>query len=164
AENVGYKKTKRGENPMPNDLYDLEHAPTKLNTNEILEEYKTNIHKQKEQQTIDLAELATAQAKYAEKENETLKQKIEKLKKIIESKSKKIEKLENDHKIVVHIFETYYQNNLLKNEYAERTENELLQHFKKNGLLEHRKSKDIVLRKNNLLTILDYIRNEVSWQ
>lgn len=27
AENVGYKRTKRGENPMPNDLYDLEYAP-----------------------------------------------------------------------------------------------------------------------------------------
>ena len=27
AENVGYKRTKRGVNPMPNDLYDIEYAP-----------------------------------------------------------------------------------------------------------------------------------------
>ncbi|MDZ7935156.1 MAG: hypothetical protein U5M51_09370 [Emticicia sp.] len=34
AENVGYKRTKRGENPMPNDLYDIEYAPTNLDTKE----------------------------------------------------------------------------------------------------------------------------------
>jgi type I restriction enzyme M protein len=30
VENVGYKRTKRGENPMPNDLFDLEQAPNKI--------------------------------------------------------------------------------------------------------------------------------------
>ncbi len=166
AENVGYKKTTRSNNPMPNDLYDVEYAPTKLNTTEILQEYQKNIRDEKVKQNKSNDELKSEEAKITEKNNETLNQKIEKLKKEIDKRAKKIENLENDVKLVTQIFETYYQNGVLKNEYAERIDNELLKHFKKNGILEYKKSKDIVLRKNknNFLTILDYIRNEVSWQ
>jgi type I restriction enzyme M protein len=43
AENVGYKRTKRGENPMPNDLFDLEYAPYQLDTTGIIDSYDKNL-------------------------------------------------------------------------------------------------------------------------
>ena len=43
AENVGYKRTKRGENPMPNDLFDLEYAPYLLDTKSIIDSYDKNL-------------------------------------------------------------------------------------------------------------------------
>ena len=38
AENVGYKRTKRGENPRPNDLFDIEYAPNNLDCSKIISE------------------------------------------------------------------------------------------------------------------------------
>lgn len=57
----------------------------------------------------------------------------------------------------------YYNNNKLKSEYTERTDEELLNHFK-DGLLAQFKSEDILLRQKETHTILDYIRKEVVWE
>ena len=162
AENVGYKRTKRGENPMPNDLYDIEYAPTHIDAKSILADYEKEIKRLIELKAETETEWATATAKFAEKENDTLKKKIEKLTADVENQTQKIENLTSEKTLVGSIFETYYNSNTIKKEYTERTNKELINHFK-NGVLARYKSDDIVLRKTELLTILDNIRKEVIW-
>lgn len=40
ARQVGYKRTKRGERPQPNDLFDLEAAPERIDTGEVRQAYE----------------------------------------------------------------------------------------------------------------------------
>ena len=163
AENVGYKRTRRGENPMPNDLYDLEYAPNHLKTKEIIEGYEKDIKIFSDQFDEFKKELVTTEKKILDKETEALNKKAEKLKTDIETLTSKIEQTEAIKTQVSEIFATYYEKDKLKTEYEERTNNELISHFK-NGVLSHYKSDDIVLRSINLLTILDNIRKEVIWE
>lgn len=163
AENVGYKRTKRGENPMPNDLYDIEYAPNTLDTKQILEGYDRNIKNLKEQLEELEKELEAVNKKMADKETEALKNKAEKLNADIETQNIKIKQVEVEKTQVIEIFNKYYEDDKLKAEFAERTDPELINHFK-NGLLSRYKSDDIVLRTKELLTILDHIRNEVVWE
>lgn len=163
AENVGYKRTKRGENPMPNDLYDIEYAPTNLDTETIIEGYEKEIKRLTELQTETQSELTTAETKFAEKENDTLKKKIEKLTADVQNWQTKIASQEVEKTLVESIFETYYNSDKLKEEFTERTDKELINHFK-NGVLQRYRCDDIVLRKTELLTILDNIRKELIWE
>lgn len=163
AENVGYKRTKRGENPMPNDLYDIEYAPNTLDTKEIIEGYDQDIKIFKEQLAALKTELEAVNKKNEGKETEALKKKTEKLNADIEAQNIRIEQTETEKAHVIEIFMKYYENNKLKAEFTERTDTELINHFK-NGLLSRYKSDDIVLRTSELLTILDNIRKEVVWE
>ncbi len=163
AENVGYKRTKRGENPMPNDLYDIEYAPTNLDTETIIEGYEKEIKRLTELQTETQSELTLAETKFDEKKNDTLKKKIEKLTAEVQNWQTKIDSQEAEKALVESIFEAYYNAGKLKEEFEERTDKELINHFK-NGVLQRYKCDDIVLRKTELLTILDNIRKEVIWE
>ena len=139
AENVGYKRTKRGENPMPNNLYDLEYAPTKLDCKKVIAQYDQDI-----------------------KENPATYKKIEKLLEEIEGYFQKITLLKAEKSQVASLLVNYYENDSLKEVYAERTDAILVSHFK-SGLLSRYKSDDILLRNTTQLTILDAIRQEVVW-
>ena len=163
AENVGYKRTKRGENPMPNDLYDIEYAPTNLDTEEIISGYEKELKRLTEIQAETKTDLTSAETKFAEKENDTLKKRIEKLTTDLENQTQKVEILIAEKTLVEGVFETYYIAGKLKEVFAERTDKELINHFK-NGVLARYKSDDIVLRKTELLTILDHIRKDVIWE
>jgi type I restriction enzyme M protein len=163
AENVGYKRTKRGENPMPNDLYDLEYAPNTLKTKEIIDAYNKDINILKEQLEELQKDLDATQKKMEDKETEPLKKKVEKLNTDIETQSTKIVQVESEKTQVIEIFKKYYENDALKVEHVERADTELIKHFK-NGVLSRYKSDDIVLRTTNLLSILDNIRKEVIWE
>ena len=163
AENVGYKRTKRGENPMPNDLFDLEYAPYELDTNEITETYEKQLKVLGDQFDESEKGLEELKNQLAEKETKTLSDKIERLKTDIEVQKEKIDTLESEKTQVSEILGTYYDGNKLKAEYIERTDTDLVNHFK-NGLLSLYKSDDIVLRNSELKTILDYIRKEVIWE
>ena len=163
AENVGYKRTKRGENPMPNDLYDIEYASNTIDTKQILENYDRDINILKEQLAELITELEAVNKKKDGKETEALKKKAEKLTADIEALKEKIEGIEAEKAQVVEFLETYYESDKLKTEYSERTDNVLINHFK-NGVLSRYKSDDIVLRTTELRTILDNIRKEVIWE
>lgn len=163
AENVGYKRNKRGENSMPNDLYDIEYAPTSIDTTAIISGYGKELKRLTELKTETQTELKTTKIKFTEKENDTLKKKIEKLTADIENQIQKISTVQAEKTLVESIFKTYYQADKLKEQYSERTDKELINHFK-NGVLAQYQNKDIVLRKTKLLTILDNIRKEVTWE
>jgi type I restriction enzyme M protein len=163
AENVGYKRTKRGENPMPNDLYDFEYAPYKIDTKGIIASYDKNLKILSDLLTESKKDFEALKKKMAEKETKAQKKKVEKLKTDNEDQTIKIAKLEAEKVQIISIFETYYDGDTLKTEYAERTDSELINHFK-NDVLSRYKSDDIVLRSTELLTILDNIRKEVIWE
>ncbi|MBF0388871.1 MAG: N-6 DNA methylase [Desulfamplus sp.] len=163
AENVGYKRTKRGENPMPNDLYDIEYSPNSIDTKGIIETYEKDIKILKDQLAELKTELEAVNKKIDGKETEALKKKAEKLNADIETQNTKIEQAETEKAQVIEIFIKYYESDKLKIEFAERTDTELISHFK-NGVLSRYKSDDIVLRTSELLTILDNIRKDVVWE
>jgi type I restriction enzyme M protein len=163
AENVGYKRTKRGENPMPNDLYDLEYAPNDLDTKSIIDSYDKTLKILNDLLAESETELETIEKKIAEKETEALKRKADKLITDIEAQTDKISTIEDEMSQVIEILETYYESDRLKAEYTERTDTDLINHFK-NGVLSRFKSDDIVLRTSELQTILDNIRKEVIWE
>lgn len=162
AENVGYKRTKRGENPMPNDLYDLEYAPTNLDTQAIILGYETEIDRLKDLKKTNETDLKALELKITAKENDGQKRKIERLKADIDTLSQKLEHQQTEKALLEQIFETYYQNDKIKAIYEERTDKTLINYFK-NGLLSRYKSRSIALRKVENLTILDSIRKEVKW-
>lgn len=163
AENVGYKRTKRGENPMPNDLYDIEYAPSYLNCKDIINSYDKNLKILKDLITEIKIELKAIEKKALEKETEVLKKKIDKIIDAIEEKKERIKFIEIEKAHVIKILNKYYSSDNLKVEFSERTDVILINHFK-NGILSRYKSDDVVLRKNEQHTILDYIRKEVIWE
>ena len=81
----------------------------------------------------------------------------------VEAYFEKIEGVEVEKAQVVEVLETYYESDRLKAEYSERTDTDLINHFK-NGVLSRYKSDDIALRTTELLTILDNIRKDVVWE
>jgi len=162
AENVGYKRTKRGANPMPNDLYNIEYAPNKLNTQSILDSYDAQITILQENILELQTELDEVNNQIAVKETPTLKKKAEGLEIEIGNFSAKAEGLQGEKAEVESIFATYYDEGILKPEFAERTDATLIGHFK-NGVLARYRSDDIVLRTTEMRTILDMIRKEVIW-
>ncbi|TYA87407.1 N-6 DNA methylase [Aggregatibacter actinomycetemcomitans] len=157
AENVGYKRTKRGENPMPNDLYDIEYAPSSLDTQDIIANYEQSIHSSQN----SLAQLQSE----LQKVNDAGKakgKKIEKIQSDIKSITEKLKKLEAEKVEIFDFLEQYYINNILKNEYKDRVDKRLIEMFK-NGLLVRYQSNDIVLRSSEIKTILDMMRKVVVW-
>jgi type I restriction enzyme M protein len=163
ADNVGYKRTKRGENPMPNDLYDIEYAPNTIDTKKILEGYDRDIKIFKEQLEEIKLELQAVNKKIDGKQTEALIKKSEKLNSDAQAQNTKIENAVAEKAEVMEILKKYYANDKLKTEFLERTDMELINHFK-NGVLSLYKSDDIILRTAELLTILDNIRKEVVWE
>lgn len=155
AENVGYKRTKRGENPMSNDLYEIEYAPNTLDTKAILDGYDLKITALEESMEDIQAELDLLDRQKSSKKFESLTSEIE-------YKKQSIERLQVEKSSVISIFDEYYENDKLKSEFSERTNTALIGHFK-NGLLSKYRSDDIVLRSTEMRTILDLIRKEVVW-
>lgn len=161
AENVGYKRTKRGEYPMPNNLFDVEYAPQKIDTKAIIDEYNEKLEKLNAD--LLLAEDNLQKINEKEKQSKTDKTKKESLEKNIEKLKVKIEQLFKNKAIIDGVFSKYYENDQLKTIYYERTDKELISHFK-TGLLKGYASNDVLLRHGLQCKILDSIRKEVIWE
>lgn len=162
AENVGYKRHKRGEMPMPNDLYDIEYAPNKIDTKAIIQTYDQDIAVLHEKIKELKIELDFNNKKNIDKPAEKLKKKSEKISDHINELNLKITSIENEKLEVIEILDKYYDKGIIKNYYIERTDIDLINHFK-SGLLSAYKSEDIILRNTQSLTILDMLRKDVSW-
>ena len=162
AENIGYKRTKRGENPMPNDLYDLEYVPTKLDCKSVLDQYKKDINHIEDKMSEVERERSILEKKNGSKANSTGENNINKLIEDIKNYLEQATLLRNKKGKVENILGTYYKNDNLKEEYSERIDIILINHFR-NGLLSRYKSDDILLRKTAQQTILDAIRQDILW-
>lgn len=161
AENVGYKRTKRGEYPMPNDLFDIEYAPQKIDTKAIIDVYNEKLATLNADLLLSEDNLQRINEK--EKQSKTDKTKKESLEKNIEKLEIKIEQLSKNKTIIESVFSKYYENDQLKTIYYERTDKELVSHFK-TGLLKDYASNDVLLRHSLQCKILDSIRKEVIWE
>lgn len=176
AENVGYKRTKRGEKPQPNDLYDIEIAPQTIEKKRIIAEYDKNIDVQNE----DLVELNKTKTALEKKKEDLAadpkanKRTVDKTEKDLDTCIAETEKVQNtiaqltaNKAEVERIATTYYQETkgtwTIKEEYYDRTDAEFLTHFQSGGLLENEASQDVLLRKHQEIKLLDIIRKEVSW-
>ena len=163
AENVGYKRTKRGENKMPNDLYDIEYAPQTLDTQREIKRYEKQIKHQTDKKLELENTKSELEKKIAEKSNGTTQKKLDKVIEEIENVESLIEHSKDKLEQVRTIFETYYESDKLKEKYYDRTDQKLNSHFK-SGILKRYKSDDILLRKIEVHTILDAMRKEVVWE
>jgi len=151
ADNVGYKRTIRGEKEMPNDLFVLEYAPLELKSDEVNKFYND----------------AIVQLQSAIKTENVRKKKtkdIDKIAQISETiamlKKRKIEKQKEFDDVTIFI-NKYYDRNILREEYNERTDETLICEFK-SGRLFNWRSEQIALHENTHITILDYMR-DIKW-
>jgi len=163
AKNVGYKRTKVSEKEMPNDLFDIEYAPQTLDTLKVLKHFSSKIDEKKDKQATLKKEKEGLEKKNKDKTTATISKKIEKLQGEIDQLEEMIQILGDELSSVEEILQMYYDDNVLKDEHYDRLDKNLIYHFEK-GLLNQYKSDDILLRKNEVLKILDAMRKEVSWQ
>ncbi|MCD4745418.1 MAG: N-6 DNA methylase, partial [Bacteroidales bacterium] len=166
AENVGYKRTKRGEKPMPNDLFDIEMAPTFIDKTAIIIEYEEKIsYYQNLKKEIEI-ELDKIRKKVNDSPNKTQQKDIEKREDEIKGCEQHLKKLTKDMVKVKKIIDIYYQKDKdiwrIKDSYFDRTDETLLSHFK-TGLLQRYRSEDVLLREKQENKILDAFRKQVGW-
>lgn len=173
VENVGYKRTKRGEKIKPNELYDEEIAPQEVDKVKIIKIYDEKIGALKTEITKIVNEIQILEKKHAtlEDKGKSTTLNTKRIENEREKHDRKIEILEiyqaNKEKIIQIIDHYYdYKNNkwIIKNEFYDRTDTELLIHFQSGGLLENEKSSDVLLRKRKQIKLLDIIRKEVTWK
>ena len=170
VEDVGYKRTKRGVREMPNDLFDVEVTPQYLDKNGIIEEKETKVEetetllKSREEQAAEL------EKQQIEKPNKATEKLLESLYKQIKYDKQVIEQLQAEIREIETFAGKYYAKRkgstklLIKAEYYDRTDAELLKMCQKGGLLEQYASNDVLLRQNEQIKLLDKIRKEVIWQ
>ncbi len=162
AQNVGYKRSKRGEKPMPNDLFDLEYAPNNLSLTDLTKYYDDEVTSLTKELNFLKDEQQKVDKKLTEKETATLLRKSNGLKEQIDDIEQKLKacRLEKDEALSV--YETYYKNDKIKSEYFDRTDEELRAYFNK-GIMKRWASSDILLRIEEERTILDSIRKSLKW-
>jgi type I restriction enzyme M protein len=167
AENVGYKRTKRGEKPMPNDLFDIEVAPTFINRDAVIDAYQEQITYYENLKKELKVELTGIKKKANGSPNKTQQKDIEKREEDIKGCDRLVKMLTKDKAEAEKIINNYYQNGKgewqIKDKYHDRTDEKLLEHFT-NGLLKKYRSEDVLLRKEKEIKILDAFRKQVNWE
>jgi len=152
VDNVGYKRTKRGEKEMPNELFDLEYAPYILNVSDVYDTYDSIIN--------DINNKITKEKKKEKREkgHDKRTQIADRIKELINEKNRVI----LDYKEVKAFIKKYYDAGTLKDLYLDRTDENLIKEFK-GGRLNKYCSYDVVIRKTEKETVLDYMR-DIVWE
>ena len=145
VDNVGYKRTKRAEKEMPNDLYDLEIAPQTLDKMEVMEPLLSEL-------TSVLSQIENL------KKNET-KKSLDELGKL-ETKRLNLEREIAELEVLI---DKLYDDGKLKDEYFDRIQQGELQSVFLNPYLKPFISHRVALRSGVKIKVLDYLR-EVKWQ
>jgi type I restriction enzyme M protein len=131
---------------MPNDLFDVEHAPNNLDIRIIENAIDCDI-KTLEEKLEKLEKIETKTVKDEQKTNQT----------IIELDYLKDEK----SSLISSLKDIYNDNGVLKDKDRYYIEN--LKSLFSNKYLQAYRSNDILLRNENNLVLLDYIRDGVLW-
>ncbi|ACK69427.1 N-6 DNA methylase [Gloeothece citriformis PCC 7424] len=168
--NVGYKRTKRGEKNMPNELYDEEVAPMFIDKEKIINGYHDQISwfENLKNELEEEKKVLEHKLEQTQKKTKKASEKLEKLQEDIKGCESELNKLHQEKLEVEKIIETYYERGnrsnewRIKPEYYDRTDKNLLDNFI-NGLLKNYYSSDVLIRRSNPIKILDFIRKEVIW-
>lgn len=152
AENIGYKRTKRGEKPQPNDLFDFEIAPETLD----IEKVKVIFDEEKK----GLEELKL-------KLEEEIKKTDGKRKVMLLARLKKVKEdlvdLQTERTNTLNTISQYYdKNGNLRVAYKPRHISELNSLFQ-SSKLEQFKSNFVLIRQAEHSTILDFMRKAKVW-
>lgn len=151
ADNIGYKRTKRGEKETKNDLYVLEYAPDIIDSEFILDNYQ----KQIDEISKDLKKVSNS----LEKElKESRKEELEKKR---GSLTTKLNDIISESVRIKAFLDKYYVNGKLKDEFSERTDSELIKEFKSGKLTDYC-SYRVALHSVTCTCILDYMR-KIEW-
>lgn len=151
VDNVGYKRTKRGEKDAPNELFSLEYAPYLLNSIEINDNYKELLN------DITTRIKNEEDKKRREKKQDKIKALEDKIAELVLQKAE----ISAEYKEIKSFIKKYYKDGKLKDVYADRMDAELVKEFK-SGRLKKYCSYDVLLRENEKVTVLDYMR-ELLW-
>lgn len=145
VDNVGYKRTKRSEKEMPNDLYDLEIAPQTLDKEEVIKPL--------------LSELTSVLSQIENLEKNETKKSLDELGKL---ETKRLN-LEREIAELEDLIDKLYDDGKLKDEYFDRIQQGELQSVFLNPYLKPFISHRVALRSGVKIKVLDYLR-EVEWQ
>lgn len=151
VDNVGYKRTKRGEKEAPNELYAIEYAPSQIDIDEIKKYYDDLI--------VELAARINDEEEIKKKEKKA--DKIKQIEARIESLTDERKTKSEEYDSVMSFLNKYYDGKILKESYKDRLDNDLIKEFK-SGKLKKYCSYDVLLREDAKVTVLDYMR-EISW-
>ena len=152
VDNIGYKRTKRGEKEMPNELFELEYAPSELDSLFVEKDYQIAIS------AVESEITATIDKKAKEKKENKINQLNQKLIELSTKKNNLVSELVE----IKAFIEKYYSSGVLKEEYHERTDADLIKEFK-TGRLQKYRSELVALHKNTYNTVLDFMR-ELDWE
>jgi type I restriction enzyme M protein len=152
VDNIGYKRTKRGEKEMPNELFELEYAPLKLDASLVEKDYQAAI----DAVCLEITTISDKKAK--EKKSDKIAQLDAKLNELNDKKSK----LEAEFTEIKAFIDKYYAAGTLIAEYNERTDAALINEFK-NGRLQKYRSEAVALHESTYNTVLDYMR-ALDWE
>jgi type I restriction enzyme M protein len=151
VDNIGYKRTARGEREMPNDLFVLEYAPSELDAESVNKYYNDAISSL--QHAIDAENARIEKEKSADRIAY-----IDELRaRLVQEKADK----QKEYADVTAFINKYYAGKILREEYKERMDETLVKEFK-NGKLFNWRSEQVALHENTYITVLDYMR-DVQW-
>lgn len=154
AENIGYKRTKRGEKWQPNELFDLEIAPESIDVVEVRKMYS------------DIKE--DLQIRISEVEKDLTNPKLDKQKKGTYGRRLKylksqLNEVKDEEIRVLSILNNYYQNGDLLEQYKTRLNDELKAVFLL-PRMERFKSDFVLIRQTDHQNILDNLREAKLWR
>lgn len=152
VDNIGYKRTNRGEKEMPNELFELEYAPEKLDSFAVENDYQDRIGEISN--SVTALKIKMAKEKKAEK--------IAQISQKISDFEKQKELLETELSEIKAFIAKYYEAGVLKEEYKERTDSDLIDEFRF-GRLKKYSSDLIALHSTTYNTVLDYMR-KIEWE
>jgi len=162
AQNVGYKRTKRGEKPMPNDLFDLEYAPNKLSLESIKNYYDELIATIEKTILTIQNDIKSLKIKIEDKSTPNLIKRLKISNQNLEQKQLELVKIKEDYQLSLDIYDIYYEDDKIKDEYYDRVDKTFINYFK-DGIMKRWASSDILLRKDEEVKILDSIRKSIKW-
>lgn len=162
AENVGYKRSKRGEHPQPNDLFDVEVAPNKINFSEVWEQYEAQIEELTDKFKKANEQLAALNVK--DKKTKSGEKSIDQLEIQINRIAEQLSALKAESAYIREELPKYYDGKgNLREEYSSRTDSKLLNLFSLDRLMKYR-SDYVLIREAKHRTILDHMRLTGIWQ
>lgn len=153
VDNIGYKRSTRSIKEMPNELFELEYAPDKLDKKLVEDDYKSVIEGIASDIEVYSSKLTVE--KNANKKTK-LKNKLEKL------KQQRKEVVSEAKDVMTFIGKYYDEKGMLKDRYQERDSIDLVKEFK-SGKLKKYRSERVLLHSKIHNTVLDYMR-ELNWE
>ena len=148
-------------------MFDIEAAPYVLSTSTVQKHFDDIVEDMNK--SVEELDNSIAGKKKRVDNQSTKGNNTDKADKDIEKEEKKLEKLKaeyalslSDAKMAKEALNKYYEEDLLKAIYFERTDKTLTDLFT-TGILSQWKSEDVLLRKTEKIKILDHFRQTVKW-